>query len=61
MPGTEGFRTIHVDFDTPRGFKIIHSEMLGPGGKPTHTERFLALMSKHYPTWRESRAKLNEL
>jgi len=29
--------------------------------EPTHTERFLALMSKHYPTWREARAELNEL
>ncbi len=29
--------------------------------EPTHTERFLALMSKHYPAWREARAELNEL
>ena len=28
---------------------------------PTHSEQFLALMSKHYPTWREARAELNEL
>jgi len=28
---------------------------------PTHTERYLALMSKHYPAWREARAELNEL
>lgn len=28
---------------------------------PTHGERFLTLMSKHYPTWREARAELNEL
>jgi len=28
---------------------------------PTHSERFLALMNKHYPTWREARAELNEL
>ena len=28
---------------------------------PTHSERFLALMSKHYPAWREARAELNEL
>ncbi len=27
----------------------------------THSERFLALISKHYPTWREARAELNEL
>jgi len=28
---------------------------------PTHSVRFLALMSKHYPAWREARAELNEL
>jgi predicted metal-dependent hydrolase len=27
----------------------------------THTERFFALMYKHYPTWREARAELNAL
>ena len=29
--------------------------------EPTHNERFVELMSKHYPTWREARAELNEL
>ena len=29
--------------------------------EPTHSERFVALMSKHYPAWREARAELNEL
>lgn len=29
--------------------------------EPTHSERFVALMSQHYPTWREARAELNEL
>lgn len=29
--------------------------------EPTHSERFLALMTKHYPAWREARAELNEL
>jgi hypothetical protein len=29
--------------------------------EPTHSDRFLALMSKHYPAWREARAELNEL
>lgn len=29
--------------------------------EPKHSERFLALMSEHYPTWREARAELNEL
>ena len=28
---------------------------------PTHCERFLTLMGKHYPSWREARAELNEL
>ena len=28
---------------------------------PSHSEQFLALMSKHYPSWREARAELNEL
>lgn len=28
---------------------------------PTHGERFLTLISKHYPAWREARAELNEL
>ncbi len=28
---------------------------------PTHSEQFLALMSKHYPAWRNARAELNEL
>ena len=29
--------------------------------EPKHSEHFLALMTKHYPTWREARAELNEL
>lgn len=29
--------------------------------EPKHSERFLALMTKNYPTWREARAELNEL
>ncbi|MBM4436352.1 MAG: M48 family metallopeptidase, partial [Actinobacteria bacterium] len=29
--------------------------------EPTHSERFLALISRHYPAWREARAELNEL
>ncbi len=28
---------------------------------PTHSEQFLALLRKYYPTWREARAELNEL
>ena len=29
--------------------------------EPTHSERFLALMSKRYPSWRVARTELNEL
>ena len=29
--------------------------------EPTHTERFLALLQIHYPSWREAKAELNEL
>jgi len=28
---------------------------------PTHSEQFLTLMKKHYPSWREAREELNEL
>jgi len=28
---------------------------------PIHSEQFVALLCKHYPTWREARAELNEL
>ena len=29
--------------------------------EPTHSERFVALLHEHYPTWREARTELNEL
>lgn len=29
--------------------------------EPSHSERFIALLARHYPNWRESRAELNEL
>ena len=29
--------------------------------EPTHSDRFIALLNKHYPAWREARAELNEL
>jgi predicted metal-dependent hydrolase len=29
--------------------------------EPTHSDRFIALMNKYYPAWREARAELNEL
>jgi len=29
--------------------------------EPTHSERFMTLLARHYPSWREARAELNEL
>lgn len=29
--------------------------------EPVHSDRFIALLTEHYPTWREARAELNEL
>ncbi len=29
--------------------------------EPTHNERFVAILQKHYPRWREMRVELNEL
>jgi predicted metal-dependent hydrolase len=29
--------------------------------EPTHSERFVALLDKYYPTWREARLELNQL
>jgi predicted metal-dependent hydrolase len=29
--------------------------------EPTHSTRFIELLQKHYPSWREARAELNEL
>lgn len=29
--------------------------------EPTHSERFVSILTTHYPTWRDARAELNEL
>jgi len=29
--------------------------------EPTHSDRFVAILSKQFPSWREARAELNEL
>ena len=29
--------------------------------EPVHSERFISILEKHYPSWREARAELNEL
>ena len=29
--------------------------------EPTHSDRFTSMLTEYYPTWRETRAELNEL
>ena len=29
--------------------------------EPTHSDRFIAILTEHYPTWREARGELNDL
>jgi predicted metal-dependent hydrolase len=29
--------------------------------EPTHNDRFINILDKHYPTWQEARAELNDL
>ncbi len=29
--------------------------------EPTHNDRFVAILQRHYPTWRDASAELNEL
>lgn len=29
--------------------------------EPTHSDRFVAILDEHYPTWREARVELNDL
>lgn len=29
--------------------------------EPTHSERFITLLTKHYPSWRDARSELNDL
>lgn len=29
--------------------------------EPTHNDKFIAVLTEHYPTWREARAELNDL
>jgi len=40
-------------------YVVVH-EMLHLLEK-THNERFVAMLQRHYPTWREARAELNEI
>ncbi len=65
--GSCNHRAGHIRLDTelvkkPRElleYVIVHE--LAHLIEPTHTERFLAILDKHYPSWREARAELNEL
>jgi predicted metal-dependent hydrolase len=40
-------------------YVVVH-EMLHLS-EPTHSDRFISLLTDHFPTWREARAELNEL
>jgi len=65
--GSCNHRTAHLRLNTelvkkPRDlleFVVVH-EMLHLI-EPTHSERFFALMTEHYPSWRDARAELNDL
>ena len=65
--GSCNYRASHIRLNTelvkkPRDlleYVIVH-EMLHLV-EPTHSERFINLLNKHYPAWREAKAELNEL
>jgi predicted metal-dependent hydrolase len=65
--GSCNYRDGHIRLNTelikkPRDlleYVIVH-EMLHLI-EPTHSDRFISLLNKHYPRWREARAELNEL
>lgn len=65
--GSCNHRQRHIRFNTelvkkPKDlleYVVVH-EMLHLI-EPTHSERFVNLLGRHYPTWREARAELNEL
>lgn len=65
--GSCNHRTLHIRLNTelvkkPKDlleYVIVH-EMVHLL-EPTHSERFIEILSRHYPTWREARAELNEL
>lgn len=40
-------------------YVVVH-EMLHLA-EPTHSDRFISLLTEHFPTWLEARAELNEL
>lgn len=61
------YRTRHIRLNTelvkkPKDlleYVIVH-EMIHLI-EPRHSERFMSLLARHYPTWREARLELNEL
>jgi len=65
--GSCNYRTGHIRLNTelvkkPKDlleYVIVHemTHLL----EPTHSERFVTILARHYPTWREARAELNEL
>ena len=65
--GSCNYRAGHIRLNTelvkkPRDlleYVIVHE--LAHLLEPVHSERFVALLDKHWPNWRESRAELNEL
>ena len=65
--GSCNHRTAHIRLNTelvkkPKDlveYVIVH-EMVHLL-EPTHSERFISILEKHYPSWREARAELNEL
>jgi predicted metal-dependent hydrolase len=40
-------------------YVIVHE--MAHLSEPTHSDRFIAILEEHYPTWREARAEINEL
>jgi predicted metal-dependent hydrolase len=40
-------------------YVIVHE--MGHLIEPRHNDRFTAILTEHYPAWREARAELNEL
>ena len=61
-------RITHRIHTTPRYERYAMQRRERPDGgaqttltEPTHSERFVRILEKHYPSWREARAELNEL
>ena len=47
--------------EQPRSERRTQNRVIALFTESTHSERFMALISRHYPAWREARAELNEL